>query len=264
MSKDSSSQPAKAEANARPKHPHSLPWGPAAAIIVTLAVFVLGQALAAALLAVVLAVSGWQRDHIQLWMSGVSGQFAFVLLAESLTLLGLWLFLRRRKASWRLLGFERRLSGSDAVRAVLTFLIYLVVLVVVVSIMSALFHLNLNQKQELGFSDVAGTAEKILTFISLVLIPPVVEETVFRGFLFGGLRTKLPYAWAVVVTSVIFAVPHLFEGGGSILWVAGIDTFLLSLALCYLRERTGALWAGIMVHMFKNGLAFLALYVFAR
>jgi membrane protease YdiL (CAAX protease family) len=62
---------------------------------------------------------------------------------------------------------------------------------------------------------------------------------------------------AVLVTSLFFGAAHLELGtGGPIVWAAAIDTFLLSVVLCFLRERTGALYAGMAVHMVNNLIAF--------
>jgi membrane protease YdiL (CAAX protease family) len=72
----------------------------------------------------------------------------------------------------------------------------------------------------------------------------------------------MPFIRAALLTSALFAVPHLLEGNGSLLWIGGMDTFVLSLALCYLREKTGSLWAPVALHMLKNGVAYLALFVF--
>ena len=44
-------------------------------------------------------------------------------------------------------------------------------------------------------------------------------------------------------------------------WAVTIDTFVLSLMLCALREYTGAIWAGVLLHAIKNGLAFYLLFV---
>jgi membrane protease YdiL (CAAX protease family) len=133
---------------------------------------------------------------------------------------------------------------------------------VVTSWAASRFHINLDQKQELGFDAVVGTIERLMAFVSLVVLPPIVEEVMFRGFLFAGLRKKLPFPAVALLVSLIFASLHLLEGSGGLLWVAGIDTFVLSLVLCYVREKTGNLWAGIAVHMLKNCVAFLYLYVF--
>ena len=122
------------------------------------------------------------------------------------------------------------------------------------------FSLDTSQQQQLGFDSVKSTPELVVTFISLVILPPIVEEIVFRGFVFPGLRTRFKFVRAALITGLLFAVPHLFASSEGLLWVAGIDTLLLSFVLCYLREKTGALWAPIALHGFKNAVAFVVLF----
>lgn len=239
-----------------------LPWGPIAGVLVTAIAFVTAQVLAASVFLAALAILGWSTNHINSWLNGVFGQFIVVTCSEVLALGILWLFLRYRRIGWRLLGFRRKVAWKDLGYAVLGFLAYLLIFIVAVAFTKALLHINVDQKQEVGFQDVVGGFQKLLTFISLVLLPPIAEETLFRGFMFGGFRKSLPFIWASLFTSILFALPHLFESSHGLLWIGGIDTFILSLVLCYLREKTDALWAGIVVHMLKNGIAFLALYVF--
>ncbi|HKU18287.1 MAG TPA: type II CAAX endopeptidase family protein [Candidatus Saccharimonadales bacterium] len=249
------------EANA-PKKP-TVTWGPVAAIIVTLLSFLLAQLAAGLALAAGPKLLGWSRAHSDDWLTSVAGQFLFVLLAESLTLGIVWWYaVRRKRATLAALGFQRAVRWRDVAYMAVGFVVYLAVVAVVTSWASSQFHIDLNQKQELGFDTVIGTWERLLTFISLVVLPPVVEEIMFRGFLFGGLRRRLSFPIVTLLVSVIFASLHLLEGAGGLLWVAGIDTFVLSLVLCYVREKTSNLWAGIGIHMLKNGIAFLYLYVF--
>jgi membrane protease YdiL (CAAX protease family) len=60
----------------------------------------------------------------------------------------------------------------------------------------------------------------------------------------------------------LFAVAHLqFGSGAPLLWIAAIDTFVLSLFLIYLKDKTDSLWAPILLHMLKNFIAFMALFV---
>jgi membrane protease YdiL (CAAX protease family) len=55
----------------------------------------------------------------------------------------------------------------------------------------------------------------------------------------------------------MFGLAHLQLGSGTaVVWAAGIDTFLLSLVLVYLREKSGVLYAGMLVHALNNLIAF--------
>jgi membrane protease YdiL (CAAX protease family) len=121
---------------------------------------------------------------------------------------------------------------------------------------------DLNQRQDLGFSTSASGVDLLPIFISLVILPPLVEELVVRGVLYSGLRTRLMFVPAALITSAVFALAHLNGGvNSSVIWVASLDTFVLSMVLVSLREKTGSLWPGIWLHGLKNGIAFLALYI---
>jgi len=228
-----------------------------------MALAMVGAYAAAAVVAYLLPqIMRWDSAHASRWFSSIVGQFLFVVLAEATIVAFIVWFLRRRRTSVKALGFHRRPMWQDALYVLVTFGAYFIAVALVTSVVKIVFHIDLDQKQELGFDSVASSSDKLLTFASLVIIPPVVEEFLFRGFLFGGLRTKLPFMWAAIITSLLFASLHLAEGSGGVLWVAGIDTFILSLFLCFLRERTGNLWSGILLHALKNSVAFLYLYVF--
>jgi membrane protease YdiL (CAAX protease family) len=123
--------------------------------------------------------------------------------------------------------------------------------------------LNVEQQQQLGFQPTTSHIGLILTFISLVVLPPLVEEFIMRGFLFTSLLRRLKVVPSIVITSIIFASAHLqFGSDAPLLWVAAIDTFMLSLVLCYMRYKTGSLWPGIFLHALKNCVAFLSIFIF--
>ena len=86
------------------------------------------------------------------------------------------------------------------------------------------------------------------------MIAPIAEEVVFRGWLYGKFRSKMPAYLSIVLVSALFGLMH-----GQ--WNVGINVFCLSIVLCLLREVTGTIWSGIVLHMLKNGLAFYLLFV---
>jgi membrane protease YdiL (CAAX protease family) len=227
-------------------------WGPTVAIIGTVIAFI-GAQLVAGVLVVVFGLLGLRGGN------QITAQFFYAVGADVLMALIVWQFLRIRNISLRAVGFLRSPLWKDIGYALVAFVVYILLLGFVTSIVSALTHIDLNQKQELGFDNLVAGPEKIMAFISLVILPPIVEETVFRGFLFTGLRKKLTFVWATAITSLIFAGPHLLASSDGLLWVAGVDTLVLSIVLCYLREKTGALWSPIVVHALKNSIAFMYL-----
>lgn len=122
----------------------------------------------------------------------------------------------------------------------------------------ALFNLlpwfDANQAQELGFSPYIVGLERAVAFILLAVIVPIAEEIVFRGFLYGKLRVMIPKWLAILLTSLAFGLIH-FQ------WNVGITVFAMSVVTCTLREVTGTIYAGILVHIINNAVAFYLIYV---
>jgi len=240
-----------------------VPWSPAAAVLYAVVVYFAAQLVASALVIIYPHLRGWGKTAGETWLtSSVIAQFWYVLFAEALTFGAIWWFVRRRGSRLQVIGW-RRLRGWDVAYALTGFALYFIGYALLLAMLTHLVPaLNVSQKQDLGFQNVSGGGSLLLTFISLVILPPLVEETVFRGFVYTGLRGKLKPLWAALLTSVLFASAHLqFGSGKPLLWVAAIDTFSLSLVLCYLRQKTNSLWPGIMLHALKNGIAFVSLFL---
>lgn len=114
--------------------------------------------------------------------------------------------------------------------------------------------LDLQQKQDVGLSSLSGGVEYVVAFVLLVVLAPLFEELLFRGYLFGRIRERSGFWFSAIVTSLAFGVLH---GQFNV----GIDVFILSLFLCYLRERFQTIWPGVLVHAFKNSLAYILLFI---
>ncbi|HVC36626.1 MAG TPA: CPBP family intramembrane glutamic endopeptidase [Candidatus Dormibacteraeota bacterium] len=247
---------------------HDLPWSAWIAPPFVIAVYGLTTLLIAPLfIELVARVYGWLRHwsvaQSNAWInSALVVQVLYGLLAYSIVLVALGLFLRHYHRSLADIGLKR-FRGSDVLLGLMAvpvyYLFYILLLAIVTHFVPAL---NVNQQQDIGFSNVRGLVPLLLTFMSLVILPPLVEEILMRGYLFTSLRKKLNFGLAALITSLIFAAGHLPEGGSSgPLWVGALDTFTLSLVLCYLRQKSGSLWASITLHAIKNGIAFMALFI---
>lgn len=243
-------------------------WRPWQTVLLVVAVFVASQALTGILLygglrifAIATHADGGQVDT---WLESTLAQFMAVGLSELLVILGLVGLLKRHKLSLRALGFKRRPRWRDVIFAALAFASYSLLLAAWVYAIQQFIPNIDSGKQDIGFDEAHGALSLVLVFVSLVVFAPIAEEILFRGFLFGNLRQRWSWLPAALLTSLIFGAAHLAggsDGWSAPLWTAGLDTLLLSLALCYLREKTGTLWAGICLHMIKNGLAFVLIFV---
>jgi membrane protease YdiL (CAAX protease family) len=137
---------------------------------------------------------------------------------------------------------------------VLGAIIYYGALIAVLSLAQLIPGFNLEQTQEIGYQTVNGW-QLGLAFIGLVILPPLAEEMLFRGFLYRGLAKKWPKILAAIFASVLFAVVH-FQ------WNVGVDVFVLSMVMIFLYEKTKNLWVCVGLHALKNAVAFLVLFVF--
>ncbi len=264
MSNDSSSVPA--VSTVPPDDPAARPagWHPVTAIVWVIVGFIASSFVAqgGVLLAYMLFGHHSAEQAIDVMNSSITAQFLSVGLTEAALVGTIYAFVRRRGGNMRDLGL-RRPQAIDIPWALLGIVVYIVLYIVAVSIAVATLHIDTKGQQDLGFNDPIGTQALILTAISLIVFPPLAEEIVFRGFLFTSLLRRWNVWVAGLVTSVLFAIPHVLEGqGGKALWIAGIDTLILSVVLCTLRYKTKRIWAGVLIHMLKNSLAFAALYVF--
>lgn len=111
-----------------------------------------------------------------------------------------------------------------------------------------------NQPQDVGFSSLNTSFDRIIAFITLVVVAPIAEEIIFRGGVYSKLRKVMPAILAMLLVSVAFAIMH-----GQ--WNAALATFALSMVFCAQREITGTIYAGIISHMINNALAFYTMFV---
>ena len=86
----------------------------------------------------------------------------------------------------------------------------------------------------------------------IVVAAPISEEVCFRGFLFGGLRERLPRLAAALISALIFGGLHATTGLSA---VPVLVAFGFILALLY--EKTGSIIPGILLHMLNNSVALL-------
>jgi len=162
------------------------------------------------------------------------------------------LYLRRYRVGWSAVGWRR----VNVLRGVAYLGLILVVFVALSNIALNLVSVlvpgfNPNQAQQNDFIGAAHTHQN-LALVALVLLPPVLEETIFRGFLFPGLAKRLGTVWGAVISSAFFGLLHAQAN-------ISIYTFVLGLLLCYMYLKLKSIFPGMALHMLNNYLAFIAL-----
>jgi membrane protease YdiL (CAAX protease family) len=240
-------------------------WGPTASIVLTIAIYFVAQIIGGLGVALYPALKGWNEATTSAWLtSSVLAQFLVILFIEVLVVLAVHGLLKLRKLNLKAIGLKRP-NWTDALYALAGFGIYFLLYIGSFLAIKLVFpQIDTEQQQQIGFESAREGMDLIWVFISLVILPPIAEEILCRGFLYTGLRSKLSVWPAAIITSILFAVAHLqFGSGAPLLWVAAIDTFVLSMVLVYLREVRGSLSAPIMLHMLKNSVAFMLLFIFA-
>lgn len=174
-----------------------------------------------------------------------------------------WKFFGQR-LRWRDIGLAQNLPRwRDIGLAPIAFVLALICTGIAMYIASLVIPgVDLDTKQQVGFENITQRYEMLLAFFTLVVLAPICEELLFRGYLYGRVRKYYNAVWTIVLTSLVFGLMHVYAGPGMPLqWNVMIATSVLALFIGALREYTGSIWAGILVHMLKNGVAFFALYI---
>ncbi len=88
---------------------------------------------------------------------------------------------------------------------------------------------------------------RIVMGVSAVVVAPVVEETLFRGFLYGIGKRFTDRWFAAIVVSLLFAAMHQHVG-------SLVPLFVLALSFTFAYEATGCLLVPVFMHALFNAL----------
>lgn len=119
-------------------------------------------------------------------------------------------------------------------------------------------HTNLNDTAISAQIDAAPRT----TLLIVILLAPFVEEVLFRGLVFGGLKSKgtvLAYA----VSCALFAFLHVWQfalSSHDVTYFALMLQYLVpGVVLCWTYDRAGTLWGSFLLHAAVNALSVFAL-----
>ena len=103
-----------------------------------------------------------------------------------------------------------------------------------------------------GMSSLTSYPFWLALLVNAILIP-ILEEVVFRGYLFSRLGKAMPAVVAAVISSVVFGLCH-----GGLVWAiwAGIT----GLIICVVRVKSGSIIPGIVFHIIMNTYGMVVSY----
>lgn len=167
-------------------------------------------------------------------------------------------FFKQKYLSRQELGLNGLPTWADLGLAPIGFIVYLLLASLFVLIFQHFPFYDASQAQELGYQLTTGF-DRIVAFLALCLVAPIAEELIFRGWLYAKLREKIPSKHLSLILS-IFLVSLIF-GLLHNQWNVGVNVFAMSIVLCALREITGTIYSGILLHILKNTIAFILVYI---
>ena len=152
------------------------------------------------------------------------------------------------------LGLKDLITFSDIGLAIDGFFGYLAFSAILTALFSVFPWFNLTENQPLLYSTLISPLNKVFAAIALVVVGPILEEVIYRGLIYGKLRKKHSLITSILIVSILFGFLH-----GQ--WNVGVDVFALSVVACLMRETTGTIYAGIILHILKNTIAFYFLFM---
>lgn len=236
-----------------------VPWGWAdLAAFVVLAVA--GFLLLSLFISTGLAISGVDMRHIQ--KSPIEVILLNILIQVMLDLgllsyLALQMRLRFRSPFWRTIGW-RKLDTGRFPRAAVYFGLILAgfFLSVIVSLGSTL----LPAKKDLPIQSLFQDRQATLLFMLIaVLLAPVVEETIFRGYIYPVIGRSFGKVWGIVATGVLFGLLHaeqLWGGWGQIALL-----IFVGIVLTFARALSRSVVAGFVIHTSYNSIQVIGLLI---
>lgn len=133
-----------------------------------------------------------------------------------------------------------------------TFMLWHLILFVFL-VLSELLMKTFHQSDQFMVRAFSSTAHFVPLFLAVVVVGPLFEELLFRGFMIPGIAlSQLGPVGAVLITSGIWAVIHLQYN----FFFMGI-IFGFGLLLGYAQLQTRSIYVPIAMHSFNNLIAFM-------
>ena len=184
----------------------------------------------------------WPHERALMYLNAFMTQLSFVLL--------IWVLKKIRDWEWADFGW-RPVSLKGIASKILR--VYTIAWVINISYVLVLFKYGLTPPSSDVYSKLLGQTTWYTLILNLLLagvLAPLVEETLFRGIIFGSLQAYFGKWTAAVISAAIFSGLHLQAYGF-------FPRFILGIALVYLYDKYKSLYPSVALHALNNIVATL-------
>jgi len=159
---------------------------------------------------------------------------------------------------WRTIGWKPlRPRDMTPLGAAVAFLFGGGALAIAISILAAKV---VRTNVKMPIQELLRDRQSVLLLMTLaILLAPVVEETIFRGFLYPVLARSFGRPAGVLATGALFGLMHAGQLGNAWGFVALL--ILVGVVLTYARARTGTVLASFLLHLGYNTMLFVSFYI---
>ena len=220
-------------------------WGTGTALIVISFTYALSSLLAG-VLTLMLVVFGNMSDSQSQFTPYLV--FAISLIASAILIIGLFLVMIGKSFfSWSALGWKRIQNAWWPALSVL-FITYPLILIMSY-ISSRIFADKLEVNPILPVLQSTTNPLQIFVLLLIVVVmAPVIEETLFRGILFPALNNHLPFWWAALISAAVFSVFHTQFG-------ALLPITVLGMIFAFVFRKSNNLWSPVITHAAFNAVS---------
>ena len=143
----------------------------------------------------------------------------------------------------------KKTNIADTIKYVFAGMGFVFVFNLLLSIMNSNLNMFGFENDMSDYGEISGVAGSIIYFIAIAVVPPIIEEFIFRGAILGSLR-KYGDGIAIIVSAVMFGFAHSN-------FIQTPVTFLTGLVLGYLTVKTGSIIPAMLLHFVNNATAVL-------
>jgi len=178
-----------------------------------------------------------------------------VIYAAILFFLYVTLALLRGQPFWSSLGWRKLPASGDGQRKnPLIFLFTGCALSILVFALTSV----IKPPENIPIEEVFKYKQTAILFVAMaVLVAPLAEETIFRGYLYPMFARWFGVGPSIVVTGVLFGLLHGPQLGGAKSLIAVMS--FVGIVFTFVRARTGSVFASYLMHLGYNSLIGISL-----